>query len=247
MCEPPANATEQSIRKGGLTMKLRRLLPHSSEDAEPFAEVSEPASDTDWDLLGEIDRLRSAHAGMAAEVERQTHIGQDYARAESEQRIRVEELERENAIAHTNCQFLERRVAQSEEKVIELDELVEALRSQRDRLQTYYEQQKQRADRAESAAAVMREAAGELLAASDRHSHAPAGTRGLARARVEYEDAMGSLRRSLSADVGKECLAPDLAADVRRYFAAGLTPEQESSLRESIVRGLGTAQAPSRG
>lgn len=227
-------------------MKLRRLLPHSSEDAEPFAEVSEPASDTDWDLLGEIDRQRSTNAGLAAEVERQTHIGQDYARAASEQRVRVEELERENAIAHTNCQFLERRVAQAEEKVIELDELVEALRSQRDRVQTYYEQQKQRADRSEGAAAVMREAAGELLSASDRHAHAPAGTRGLARARVEYEDALGSLRRALGADVGKDCLAPDLAADVRRYFTVELTPEQESSLRESIVRELGLAKTASR-
>jgi chromosome segregation ATPase len=228
-------------------MKLRRLLPHSSEDTEPFAEVSEPASDTDWDLLGEIDRLRSVNVGLAAEVERQTHIGQDYARAESEQRMRVEELERENAIAHTNCQFLERRLAQAEEKVIELDELVEALRSQRDRLQTYYEQQKQRADRAEGGAAIMRDAASELLAASDRHAHAPAGTRGMARARVEYEDAISALRRALGSDVGKDCLAPDLAADVRRYFTVELTPEQESSLRESIVRELGTAPAPGRG
>src|SRR5919106_892173 len=67
----------------------------------------------------------------------------------------LSELDRlRNAIAHTNVQFLERRVAQAEERAIELDELVEALRSQRDRLQTYFEQQRDRADRAESAAAV---------------------------------------------------------------------------------------------
>jgi hypothetical protein len=234
-------------------MKLRRLLPGTSTVDEPAVghadadEVPQP-EDPDWDLLREIDRLRSANSGLSAEVERQTQIGQDYARAASEQRFRAEELERENAIAHTNCQFLERRVAQSEERAVELDELVEALRSQRDRLQTYYEQQKDRADRAESAAAAMREAAGEVLGANDRHTHALVGTRGLARAKVEYADALDKLRRSLQPNAGKDYLSADVAADVRRYFTIeDLTPEQQAQLKESIVRALGPERLPGRG
>lgn len=225
-------------------MKLRRLLPGSSLD-EPAVGHADPdevpqSEDPDWDLLREIDRLRSANSGLSAEVERQTQIGQDYARAASEQRFRVEELERENAIAHTNSQFLERRVAQYEERSVELDELVEALRSQRDRLQTYYEQQKERADRAEAAAAAMREAAGDLLSANDRNTHALVGTRGLARAKVEYADALEKLRRSLRADAGKDYLSADVATDVRRYFTiSDLTAEQKAALQDSIVRALG--------
>ena len=50
---------------------------------------------SDWDVLAELDRLRTTNSGLTAEVQRQTHIGQDYARVASEQRVRVEELERE--------------------------------------------------------------------------------------------------------------------------------------------------------
>jgi chromosome segregation ATPase len=228
-------------------MKLRRLLSLSPPEEDRLAELGPPPEDPDWDLLSELDRLRSANSGLTAEAERQTQIGQDYARAVSEQRFRAEELERENAIAHTNCQFLERRVAQAEERAIELDELVEALRSQRDRLQTYYEQQKERADRAEAAAAAMREAAGEVLGANDRHVHALVGTRGLARAKVEYADALDKLRRSLQANAGKDYLSADAAADVRRYFTIeDLTPEQQAQLRESILRVLGPEQVSRR-
>ena len=221
-------------------MKLRRLLTLSPPGEEAMTEAGQPAEDTDWDLLSELDRLRSANSGLSAEAERQSQIGQDYARAASEQRFRAEELERENAIAHTNVQFLERRVAQAEERAIELDELVEALRAQRDRLQTYYEQQKERADRAEAAAAAMREAAGEVLAANDRNTHALVGTRGLARAKVEYADALDKLRRSLQANAGKDYISADAAADVRRYFTLDdLTPERQAELKESILRALG--------
>ena len=221
-------------------MKLRRLLTLSPPEEEAMTEAGQPAEDTDWDLLSELDRLRSANSGLSAESERQSQIGQDYARAASEQRFRAEELERENAIAHTNVQFLERRVAQAEERAIELDELVEALRAQRDRLQTYYEQQKERADRAEAAAAAMREAAGEVLAANDRNTHALVGTRGLARAKVEYADALDKLRRSLQANAGKDYMSADAAADVRRYFTLDdLTPERQAELKESILRALG--------
>ncbi|HWM14936.1 MAG TPA: hypothetical protein VNO56_10675, partial [Gaiellaceae bacterium] len=101
-------------------MKLRRLLTLSPPEDEPAAEPGPPAEDPDWDLLSELDRLRSQNSGLSAEADRQNQIGQDYARAASEQRFRAEELERENAIAHTNVQFLERRVAQAEERAIEL-------------------------------------------------------------------------------------------------------------------------------
>src|ERR671918_738883 len=221
-------------------MKLRRLLSLSPPEEDRLAEPGPPPEDPDWDLLSELDRLRSANSGLTAEAERQTQIGQDYARAVSEQRYRAEELERENAIAHTNVQFLERRVAQAEERAIELDELVEALRSQRDRLQTYFEQQRDRADRAESAAAAMREAAGEVLSANDRNVHALVGTRGLARAKAEYADPLDKRRRSLQPSAGKDNLSPDAPTDVRRYFTVeDLTPEQKERLRESIMRALG--------
>jgi chromosome segregation ATPase len=221
-------------------MKLRRLLTLSPPEEEPVDEAGAAAEDPDWDLLSELDRLRSANSGLSAEADRQSQIGQDYARAASEQRFRAEELERENAIAHANVQMLERRLAQAEERAIELDELVEALRAQRDRLQTYYEQQKERAERAESAAAAMREAAGEVLAANDRNTHALVGTRGLARAKVEYADALDKLRRSLQANAGKDYISADVAADVRRYVTLeDLSPERQAELKDSILRALG--------
>ena len=109
-------------------MKLRRLLLLSAgpeiEALQPVDKGSGSAEDSSWDLVAELDRLRSANTGLSAEVDRQTQIGQDYARVASEQRFRVEELERENAIAHTNCQMLERRLAQAEERATELEELV---------------------------------------------------------------------------------------------------------------------------
>jgi chromosome segregation ATPase len=223
-------------------MKLRRLLTLSPPEEEPVDEAGAAAEDPDWDLLSELDRLRSANSGLSAEADRQSQIGQDYARAASEQRFRAEELERENAIAHANVQMLERRLAQAEERAIELDELVEALRAQRDRLQTYYEQQKERAERAESAAAAMREAAGEVLAANDRNTHALVGTRGLARAKVEYADALDKLRRSLQANAGKDYISADVAADVRRYVTLeDLSPERQAELKDSILRALGPA------
>ena len=128
-------------------MQLRRLLllqPHAEVQLENG--TATPRDGSDWDVLAELDRLRTTNSGLTAEVQRQTHIGQDYARVASEQRVRVEELERENAIAHSSSQMLDRRVALAEERTDELEELVEVLRAQRDRLQTYYEQQKDRAD-----------------------------------------------------------------------------------------------------
>lgn len=72
------------------------------------------------------------------------------------------------------------------------------------------------------------------------------GSRGLARAKLEYADALEKLRRSLRADAGKEFLSPDVATDVRRYFGtAGLTPEQETGLREAIVGAFSREGAPS--
>ena len=179
-------------------MKLRRLILLSSdEDKQTSDSALEGENGPDWDLLTELDRLRTTSSGLSAEVQRQTQIGQDYARAVSDQRVRVEELERENAIAHSNCQMIERRLSQTEERAAELEELVEVLRAQRDRLQTYCEQQRDRADRLDAASAAVRDSAGELLAASDRQTHAALGTRGLARAKVEYADALAGLRRAL--------------------------------------------------
>ena len=222
-------------------MRLRRLLllqPHSDLQLENGTATMRH-DEADWDVISELDRLRTTNSGLSAEVQRQTQIGQDYARVASEERLRVEELERENAIAHTNSQMLDRRVTQAEERAAELDELVDALRAQRDRLQTYYEQQKDRADRAESASAAMRDAAGELLAASDRQTHAALGTRGLARAKVEFADALAKLRRSLERDAGKGFISPAAADDVRRYFGANdLSAEEKSRLESSIEQAL---------
>jgi hypothetical protein len=221
-------------------MKVRRLLLlPSGEDQRPSD--SAPEEGPDWNLLAELDRLRTTSSGLSAEVQRQTQIGQDYARAASEQRVRVEELERENAIAHTNCQMLERRLSQTEERAAELEELVDALRAQRDRLQTYCEQQTDRANGLDSACAAIRDAAAELLAASDRQTHGAVGTRGLARAKVEYADALATLRRALERNAGKGFLAPVVVDDVRRYFTSGNLPvEEKTKLSQSIVRALST-------
>ena len=224
-------------------MRLRRLLllqPHADLQLENGTQTMQ-RDESDWDVLSELDRLRTTNSGLTAEVQRQTQIGQDYARVASEERFRVEELERENAIAHTNSQMLDRRVTQAEERAAELEELVDALRAQRDRLQTYYEQQKERADRAESASASMRDAASELLAASDRQTHAALGTRGLARAKVEFSDALARLRRSLERDAGKGFLSPAAVDDVRRYFTVkDLSAEEKSRLQASIEQSLST-------
>ena len=221
-------------------MQLRRLLllqPHAEVLEKRTATLNQDRSD--WDVLAELDRLRTTNSGLTAEVQRQTHIGQDYARVASEQRVRVEELERENAIAHTSSQMLDRRVALAEERTDELEELVEVLRAQRDRLQTYYEQQKDRADRSESASAAMRDAASALLSASDQQTHAALGTRGLARAKVEFADGLASLRRALERDAGKGFLAPAVADDVQRYFSAtDVSPEEKRQLKQSIVRAM---------
>src|SRR5262245_53725190 len=192
-------------------MKLRRLLllqPSSDLQLENGTATLKDQDESNWDVLAELDRLRTTNSGLTAEVQRQTQIGQDYARVASEERLRVEELERENAIAHTNSQMLDRRMTQAEERATELEELVDVLRSQRDRVQTYYEQQKDRAERSESASAAMRDAAGELLSASDRQTHAALGTRGLARAKVEFGDGLAKLRRALERNAGKGYLAP---------------------------------------
>jgi hypothetical protein len=86
----------------------------------------------------------------------------------------------------------------------------------------------------------MREAAGEVLAANDRNTHALVGTRGLARAKVEYADALDKLRRSLQANAGKDYLSADAAAEVRRFFTMeDLSPERQAELKESIMRSLG--------
>jgi len=221
-------------------MQLRRLLllqPHAEVLEKRTATLNQDRSD--WDVLAELDRLRTTNSGLTAEVQRQTHIGQDYARVASEQRVRVEELERENAIAHSSSQMLDRRLALAEERADELEELVEVLRAQRDRLQTYYEQQKDRADRSESASAAMRDAASALLSASDQQTHAALGTRGLARAKVEFADGLASLRRALEKDAGKGFLAPAVADDVQRYFTAtDVSPEQKRQLKQSIVRAM---------
>jgi len=223
-------------------MKLRRLLllqPSSDLQLENGTATHKDRDDSSWDVLAELDRLRTTNSGLTAEVQRQTHIGQDYARMASEERVRVEELERENAIAHSNSQMLDRRLTQAEERTDELEELVDVLRAQRDRVQTYYEQQKERAERAESASAAIRDAAGELLAASDRQTHAAMGTRGLARAKVEFADALAKVRRSLERNAGKDYLAPSLAEDVRRYFASkNLPPDEKGRLQQSIEQAL---------
>jgi len=224
-------------------MRLRRLLLLQPGTDVQFqngmASATLDRDESDWDVLTELDRLRTTNAGLSAEVQRQTQIGQDYARVASEQRFRVEELERESAIAHTSAQLLDRRVTQAEERAQELEELVEVLRAQRDRLETYYEQQRERADRAESASAAMRDAASHLLAATDEQTHAALGTRGLARAKVEFADGLARLRRSLDRNAGKDFLAPVVAEDVRRYFMGqDLSSEEKGRIKQSIVRAL---------
>lgn len=227
-------------------MKLRRRLSPTTADTEkaPVQGSSAPAAAEgstaqDWDLLAEIDRLRGANAGLAAEVERRSQIGEDYARAASDLRLRVEELEREAAVAHTNAQFLQRRLSHAEERLAELEELTESLRAQRDRLETYCVQQRTRAEGSEAAAAAMRAAAGELLAAHDRQIHAPEGTRGRARARVEYADALERLRRALGHDAGERFLGPEIGDHVRRFFTEeALDAAQKKELRQAIVRSL---------
>jgi len=223
-------------------MKLRRLiLLPSDEDERTSDSAPEGENGPDWDLLTELDRLRTTSSGLSAEVQRQTQIGQDYARAVSEQRVRVEELERENAIALSTCQMLERRLSQTEERAIEFEELVEVLRAQRDRLQTYCEQQRDRADRLDAASAAVRDAAGELLAASDLQTHAALGTRGLARAKVEYANALAGLRRALERNAGKGFLAPVVVDDVRRFFTSeNLAVEEKKKLSQNIVQALST-------
>jgi hypothetical protein len=221
-------------------MKMRRLLLLPSGEHQRPSDLA-PETGPDWNLLAELDRLRTTSSGLTAEVQRQTQIGQDYARAASEQRVRVEELERENAISHTNCQMLERRLSQTEERAAELEELVDALRAQRDRLQTYCEQQTDRANGLDAACAAIRDAAAELLAASDRQTHGALGTRGLARAKVEYADALATLRRALERNAGRDFLAPVVVDDVRRYFTSGnLAVEEKKKLSQSIVRALST-------
>ena len=223
-------------------MKLRRLiLLPSDKDERASGSAPEGENGPDWDLLTELDRLRTLSSGLSAEVQRQTQIGQDYARAVSDQRVRVEELERENAIALSTCQMLERRLSQTAEQAVELEELVEVLRAQRDRLQTYCEQQRDRADRLDAASAAVRDAAGQLLAASDLQTHAALGTRGLARAKVEYADALAGLRRALERNAGRGFLAPVVVDDVRRFFTSeNLAVEEKKKLSQSIVRALST-------
>jgi hypothetical protein len=109
------------------------------------------------------------------------------------------------------------------------------------RQRSYYEQQKDRADGLDSACAAVRDAAGELLAASDRQTHAALGTRGLARAKVEYADALAGLRRALERNAGRDFLAPDVANDVRRFFTSeNLAVEEKKKLSQNIVRALST-------
>jgi hypothetical protein len=85
----------------------------------------------------------------------------------------------------------------------------------------------------------MRDAASALLSASDQQTHAALGTRGLARAKVEFADGLASLRRALEKDAGKGFLAPAVADDVQRYFTAtDVSPEQKRQLKQSIVRAM---------
>jgi hypothetical protein len=242
---PTIALREHATCERGTYVKLRSLLlpsgeteKHSPEQLPSGPAAGDPPG-ADWDVLAELDRLRSANAGLSAEVERRSQIGDDYARAASDLRLRVEELERETAIAHSNAQFLQRRLNQAEERVGELEELTESLRAQRERLETYCEQQRGRAERSESAAAAMRAAASELVSASDRQTHLPAGTRGFARAKVEHADALGRLRSALSHHAGERYLGPEIGDDIRRFFTdETLASDQKRELRQAIIRSL---------
>jgi len=235
-----------AIYERGTYVKLRSLLllpageteKHSPEQLPSGPPGNDPPG-AEWDVLAELDRLRGANAGLSAEVNRRSQIGDDYARAASDLRLRVEELERETAIAHSNAQFLQRRLTQAEERVGELEELTESLRAQRERLETYCEQQRARAERSESAAAAMRGAGGELLSAHDLRTHAPEGTRGFARAKVEYADALERLRSSLDEHAGERYLGPETGDQVRRFFTdETLASDQKRELRQVIMRSL---------
>jgi DNA repair exonuclease SbcCD ATPase subunit len=227
-------------------VKLRSLLLLPSGEAEkqpperlPSGPPTGDPPGADWDVLAELDRLRGANAGLSAEVERRSQIGDDYARAASDLRLRVGELEREAAIAHSNAQFLQRRLTQAEERVRELEELTESLRAQRERLETYCEQQRARAERSESAAAAMRAAGGDLLSAHDRQTHSPEGTRGFTRAKVEYADALERLRSSLGHHAGERYLGPEIGDHVRRFFTdETLASDEKRELRQAIIRSL---------
>jgi small-conductance mechanosensitive channel len=203
----------------GTYVKLRSLLllpageteKHSPEQLPSGPPGSDPPG-AEWDVLAELDRLRGANAGLSAEVKRRSQIGDDYARAASDLRLRVEELERETAIAHSNAQFLQRRLTQAEERVGELEELTESLRAQRERLETYCEQQRARAERSESAAAAMRGAGG---------------------------DALERLRSSLDEHAGERYLGPETGDQVRRFFTdETLASDQKRELRQVIMRSL---------
>jgi hypothetical protein len=231
----------------GTYVKLRSLLllptgeseKHSPEQVPSDPPAGDPPG-ADWDVLTELDRLRGANAGLSAEVKRQSQIGDDYARAASDLRLRVEELERETVIAHSNAQFLQRRLTQAEERAGELEELTESLRAQRERLETYCEQQRARAERSEAAAAAMRAAGGELLSAHDRKTHSPEGTRGFARAKVDYADALERLRSSLGEHAGERYLGPETGDQVRRFFTdETLAGDEKRELRQAITRSLG--------
>jgi hypothetical protein len=230
----------------GTYVKLRSLLLLPTGEAEKHSPEQvpsdQPAGDppgADWDVLMELDRLRGANAGLSAEVKRQSQIGDDYARAASDLRLRVEELERETVIAHSNAQFLQRRLTQAEERAGELEELTESLRAQRERLETYCEQLRARAERSEAAAAAMRAAGGELLSAHDRKTHSPEGTRGFARAKVDYADALERLRSSLGEHAGERYLGPETGDQVRRFFTdETLAGDEKRELRQAITRSL---------
>src|SRR6266508_2582756 len=225
----------------GTYVKLRSLLLLPAGETEKHSPEQLPSGPpgTEWDVLAELDRRRGANAGLSAEVKRRSQIGDDYARAASDLRLRVEELERETAIAHSNAQFLQRRLTQAEERVGELEELTESLRAQRERLETYCEQQRARAERSESAAAAMRAAGGELLSAHDLRTHAPEGTRGFARAKVEYADALERLRSSLDEHAGERYLGPETGDQVRRFLTdETLASDQKRELRQVIMRSL---------
>ena len=117
--------------------------------------------------------------------------------------------------------------------------MAESLRAQRDRLETYCEQQRMHAHRSEAGAAAMRSAAGELLAAHDRRIHSPEGTRGHARGKIEYADALERLRRSLGRDASQGFLGPEIGENVRRFFTEEhLAPEVKKELRQAIIRSL---------